>query len=83
MEVKVFQDRPLPGISGRGRPVGDGDNIRFLKALKPGDTVWDVPAKRMATLRASAARCGIKVMARKIPGGSLYAFKILPEENNQ
>ncbi len=65
---------------GRGRPKGKGKNIEFLKALRPGDTVWDVSRRKMWSFVSTARDLGIKLMVRRIPNSKKYAFKIINED---
>ncbi len=64
---------PVLRVVGRGRPKGNGSNIRALRKMNPGDSLWDVPRKKMDSFRVSAFRSGIKIKVRRIalPDGTL------------
>lgn len=64
---------PVLRVVGRGRHKGSGSNIRTLMKLNPGDSLWDVPRKKMDSFRVSAFRSGIKIKVRRIalPDGTL------------
>lgn len=77
MEVK--QDVELPRKRTRGRPKGSGVNLHLLRSLRPNQTVWDVRRKKMHSIKVSAQAAGIKLMIRRIPNTTLYAFKVIHE----
>jgi len=68
---------PIPKIAHPGRPKGWGSNLRLLNRMKPGDCIWDVPEKKMKSIRSSAIRNKIKVSIRYIPETGFYTlFKL-------
>lgn len=74
---KVVSGLVLPLILGRGRPKGQGPNIEQLRCLQPGDSIVEVPRKRMNALRMSAAGAGIKVTVRRMLSGKYLIMRIL------
>lgn len=79
--MQIKQGVELPKIQGRGRPKGAGINLRLLRALRPGDTVWEVSKRKMHSIIQSANLAGIRLMVRRIPGSNKYAFKVLYEQS--
>lgn len=69
-------DVPIPPIKrSPGRPKGSGCNMRLLKRMKPGNSIFDVPKLKMLAFCESARMCGVKVKVRKLPyGNELYAI---------
>jgi hypothetical protein len=59
---------------GVGRPKGSGSNIRLLKKLKPGNSIWELTWKKANSIRVSAQNAGIKIKIRKQPDSDRYAI---------
>lgn len=70
MEIREGVD--LPPISRKGRPKGKGSNLRLLEQLKGAKSLWDVPYRKMLSIKQSAAAAGIKITVRNIPDTELY-----------
>ncbi len=76
----IFVNGPPPiKIAGRGRPKGSGCNLRLLKGMKAGDSMWHLSFKKMNSIRVSAQKNGIKIKVRALPdkradGGVDYAI---------
>lgn len=70
----IQQGLPAPKISGRGRPVGTGCNMRLIKRMKPGDSIWDIPFMKAESLRISARKLGIKVSIILVRETGLYTL---------
>jgi hypothetical protein len=66
-QLKIEHGVPIPPISTR-----QGNNIRLLQAMKPGDSVFfDKPIEKKAVrLYRVAKKMGIKIAIRKEAGGS-------------
>ena len=66
--VMVISPGVLPRIMGRGRRKGDGPNLKLLGKLEvDGNLLFDVPRKKMLSLRQSAVSCGIVIQVREQP----------------
>ncbi len=65
----------LPKILGRGRPHGSGSNMIRLAQMKEGDSLVEVPKRRMHSIRTSAANAGIEVTCRKLPSGKYLIMR--------
>lgn len=76
----IIEDRPMPKIVGRGPIRGKGPNITLLSRLKPkGPPLFDVPFRKMESLRQTAYLMGIKIQVRAIPdldGHSTHLYAI-------
>ena len=70
-------NEPLPRINGRGRRKGDGENIKLLSGMKPGDSLWDIPKAKIYSLRTTCQHHGFRIRVRAIPGTRLYALEKL------
>lgn len=77
MEIRTGVQLPKKKVKGFKK--GEGVNLNLLKALRPGETVWDVGRKKMRSLIVSAQNAGIRLMVRRIPGTNKYAFKVIHE----
>jgi len=70
MDETVILERgpvPIPKIMGRGRKRGGGSNGRLLARLRPGDALSDISVKKLASIRTTAHRLGIKIKVRMMP----------------
>ncbi len=76
MTIEIKHGVELPKKRCQGRPRGKGRNIDLLESLKPGDTAWNVGARRMTTIVKTARKLGLKLTYRKIPGTRSFAFQI-------
>ncbi len=81
MEIKEGVE--LPKLRTAGRPKGSGINLRLLKGLKDGQTVWEVPKKKMRSIIVSANYAGIRLMVRRMHDSTRYAFKVINEPTNE
>ncbi len=81
--MEIRQGVELPKLHRPGRPKGSGVNLRLLRSLRPGETVWDVSKKKMRSIFVSANEQGIKLMVRRIPNSKKYAFKVIHESQTQ
>ena len=73
----------MPPIKGRGRKLGDGENIRLLTDMAIGDSLWDISKGKMESLRSSASHIGIKILVRRIPGTDVYAIQKMANEPSE
>ncbi len=69
----IERDKPLLKVSGRGRPMGSGSNLRTLAKMRPGDSLWEMPRSKVLSFKTSAYRHGIKIKIRRIalPDGTV------------
>jgi hypothetical protein len=62
----IERNLPVIKVVGRGRPRGSGSNLRTLAKMGKGDSLWDVPKKKMDSFRTSAFRNNIRLKIRRI-----------------
>lgn len=72
MEIREGVDLPPP--IRKGRPKGSGSNLRLLEMLKGNKALWDVPYRKMLSIRQSGIAAGIGVTVRKIEDTGLYVI---------
>lgn len=73
MDSLLIGTQEVPKVK-RGRPLGNGANLRLLNRMKPGECVWDVPKLKMWSIRSSAFRAKIKLTIRLVESTGLYTI---------
>lgn len=84
MSLYPVKPHPGPVTSGVGIPPvlphkrikGNGINLILFRNMKSGESIWEVPRKKMESIRQSALKGGIKISVRKIPSGRYAVFKL-------
>lgn len=66
-EFNIIRGATPPKVEGRGCKAGIGVNINLLKRMEPGDSIWEVPVRKMRSIKDTATRYGIRLKIRKIP----------------
>lgn len=69
-------DLPITKVLGRGRRRGNGQNLIFLRRMKPGSPLWNVPLKKAMSIKHSAWRFKIKIKIRRLPTGLYGIWKL-------
>lgn len=55
---------------------GNGINLILLRKMEMGQSIWEIPRKKMLSLRHTAHQAKIKVRVRKLPSGRYAIFKL-------
>jgi len=70
---EVVKGKDLIPVHRVRRPYNKGKNLDILLKMEPGDSIWEVPYRKVRSLRFSALRRGMKIKARRIPTSERYA----------
>lgn len=79
--IKVFSGTIKDGVECppviQVKRKGNGINLILLRKMEVGQSVWEIPRKKMLSLRHTAGQANIKLKVRKLPSGRYAVFKIL------
>lgn len=64
---EVVPDALVPKVIGRGRKLGKGKNLDMLNKMEPGSAIFEVPFRKMKSIKYTAWKNGIKIIVRRLP----------------